>query len=68
MMRTDATRQMRWWDNALYIVLEIVERLSWRLRTLSGGANLMTLVLERHNFRDVTLQREKMPELIGAGS
>ena len=67
-MRTDAIRWMRWRDNAPYLVLEIVGQLSWRLRTLGGGANLMTLVLERHNFKDGTLQREKMPELIGAGS
>ena len=45
-LRTDATRRMRRRDNALYLVFKIVERLSQNWRSLNGGANLMTLVLE----------------------
>jgi len=67
-LRTDATKRMRRRDNALYLVFKIVERLSRNWRTLNGGANLMTLVLEGCNFKDGLLQREKMPELVGARS
>jgi transposase-like protein len=65
-LRTDATRRMRRQDNALYLVFKIVERLSRSWRTLNGGANLMALVLEGRKFKDGILQREKMPELVGA--
>ena len=44
-LRTDATRRMRQWDNALYLVFKVVERLSRNWRSLNGGANLMALVL-----------------------
>jgi len=67
-LRTDATRRMRRRDNALYLVFKIVERLSQNWRSLNGGANLMTLVLEGCTFKDGMLQREKMPELAGARS
>ena len=67
-LRTDATRRMRRRDNALYLVFKIVERLSRNWRTLNGGANLMTLVLEGREFKDGILQREKMPELAGVRS
>ncbi len=67
-LRTDAARRMRRRDNALYLVFKIVERLSRNWRTLNGGANLMTLVLEGRTFRDGILQREKMAELVGARS
>jgi len=65
-LRTNATRRMRRRDNALYLVFKIVERLSCNWRTLNGGANLMTLVLEGCKFKDGILQRETMPELVGA--
>jgi putative transposase len=67
-LRTDATRRMRRRDNALYLVFKIVERLSRNWRTLNGGANLMTLVMQGHKFKDGILQREKMPELAGVRS
>jgi transposase-like protein len=67
-LRTDATRRIRRRDNALYLVLKIVERLSQNWRSLNGGANLMTLVLEGCTFKDGILQRQKMPELGGARS
>jgi transposase-like protein len=67
-LRTDATRGMRRRDNALYLVFKIVERLSQNWRSLNGGANLMTLVLEGYTFKDGILQRQGMPELVGARS
>ena len=67
-LRTDATRRMRRRDNALYLVFKIVERLSQNWRSLNGGANLMTLVLEGFKFKDGILQREKLPELADVGS
>ena len=67
-LRTDATRRMRRRDNALYLVFKIVERLSRNWRSLNGGGNLMTLVLEGYTFKDGILQREKMPELAGVRS
>ena len=54
---------MRRRDNALYLVFKIVERLGRDWRSLNGGDNLMTLVLEGREFKDGILQREKMPEL-----
>jgi len=59
---------MRRRDNALYLVFKVVQRLSRNWRTLNGGTNLMTLVLEGREFKDGILQREKMPELAGARS
>ena len=67
-LRTDAAKRMRRRDNALYLVFKIVERLSRNWRTLNGGANLMTLVLEGREFKDGILQREKRPDLVGARS
>ena len=67
-LRTDATRRMRRRDNALYLVFKIVERLSRNWRSLNGGGNLMTLVLEGCTFKDGILQLEKMPELAGVRS
>ena len=67
-LRTDATRRMRRRDNALYLVFKIVKRLSQSWRSLNGGANLITLVLEGYEFKGGILQREKMPELAGVGS
>jgi len=67
-LRTDATKRMRRRDNALYLVFKIVQRLSRNWRGLNGGANLMTLVLGGCEFKDGILQREKMPELVGARS
>jgi len=65
-LRTDATRRMKQRDNALYLVFKIVERLSRNWRSLNGGGNLMTLVLQGCVFKDGILQREQMPELAGA--
>jgi len=67
-LRTDAARRMRRRDNALYLVFKIVERLSQNWRSLNGGANLMTLVLEGCTFKDGILQWEKLPELAGVRS
>lgn len=67
-LRTDATRRMRRRDNALYLVFKIVERLSRNWRSLNGGGNLMTMVLEGCTFKDGILQREKVPEMAGARS
>lgn len=67
-LRTDAARRMRRRDNALYLVFKIMERLGRNWRALNGGANLMTLVLEGREFKDGILQREEMPELVGARS
>jgi transposase-like protein len=67
-LRTDTARRIRRRDNALYLVFKIVERLSRNWRALNGGANLMALVLEGRTFKDGILQRENMPELVGARS
>jgi transposase-like protein len=67
-LRTDATRRMKRRDNALYLVFKIVERLSRNWRSLNGGGNLMTMVLEGNTFKDGILQREKVPEMAGARS
>jgi transposase-like protein len=67
-LRTDAPSRIRRRDNVLYLVFKIVERLSQNWRSLNGGANLMTLVLEGYTFKDGIVQREKMPELVGARS
>jgi len=67
-LRTNATRRMKRRDNALYLVFKIVERLSRNWRSLNGGGNLMTLVLEGCTFKDGILQREKMTELAGVRS
>ncbi|MCH7800340.1 MAG: IS256 family transposase [Chloroflexi bacterium] len=55
-IRTDATRRMKRRDSALYLVFKIVERLSQRWRSLNGGENLMSLVLEGCVFKDGILQ------------
>ena len=59
-IRTDATRRMKRRDSALYLVFKIVERLSQRLsqrwRSLNGGVNLMSLVIDRCVFKDGILQ------------
>ena len=67
-LRTDATRRRRRRDNALYLVFKIVERLSQNWRSLNGGENPMTLVLEGYTFKDGILQRQEIPELVGAKS
>ncbi len=67
-LRTDAARRIRRRDNALYLVFKIVQRLSRNWRTLNGGANLMTLVLEGRKFKDGILQPIKVPELVGIRS
>jgi len=67
-LRTDATRRIRCRENALYLVFKIVERLSQNWRTLNGGANLMTLVLEGRPFKDGLLERRNTPELVGEKS
>ena len=51
-LRTDAAKRMRQRENALYLVFKIVERLSGHWRTLNGGVNLMSLVLEGCVFKD----------------
>jgi hypothetical protein len=43
-------------DSALYLVFKIVERLSQRWRSLNGGVNLMSLVIDRCVFKDGILQ------------
>jgi len=55
-IRTDATRRMKRRDSALYLVFKIVERLSQRWRSLNGGVNLMSLVLDGCVFKDGILQ------------
>jgi transposase-like protein len=65
-LRTNAAKRMRRRDNALYLVFKIVERLGRNWRALNGGANLMTLVLGDYIFEDGILQREQVPELVGA--
>ena len=67
-LRTNAARRMRRRDNALYLVFKIVQRLSRNCRTLNGGANFITLVLQGHKFKDGILQREKITELAGVRS
>jgi transposase-like protein len=67
-LRTDAAKRMRQRDNALFLVFKIVQRLSRNWRTLNGGVNLMTLVLEGRKFKDGILQPEEVPELVGARS
>jgi transposase-like protein len=67
-LRTDATRRIRCRENALYLVFKIVERLSQNWRTLNGGTNLMTLVLEGCTFKDGLLERRNTPELVGEKS
>ena len=67
-LRTNAAKRMRRRDNTLYLVFKIVQRLSRNWRTLNGGANLMTLVLEGREFKDGILQREKVAELAGVRS
>jgi len=46
-LRTNAAKRLLHRENALYLVFNIVERLSRHWRPISGGVNLMTLVLER---------------------
>ena len=55
-IRTDAARRMKRRDSALYLVFKIVERLGQRWRSLNGGENLMSLVLEGYVFKDSILQ------------
>lgn len=64
-IRTTAARRIRNRDNALYLVFKIVERLSQTWRTLNGGANLMSLILEGRAFKDGLLERKTTPELVG---
>ena len=56
-IRTDAARRMKRRDSALYLVFKIVERLSQRWRSLNGGANMMSLVLDQCVFKDGVIQR-----------
>jgi len=43
-------------DSALFLMFKIVERMSQRWRSLNGGENLMSLVLEGCVFKDGILQ------------
>ena len=54
---------MRRRDSALYLVFKIVMRLSENWRTLNGGANLMTLVLEGYTFKDGVLQLQQTQQM-----
>jgi len=66
-LRTDVGRRIRRWDNALYLVFKTVERLGRNRRTLDGGANLMTLVLEGHNFKTVFCSEKRYLSWHGYG-
>jgi hypothetical protein len=46
-------------ENALYLVLKIVERLSTNWRVLNGGATVMALVLAGERFVDGRLVRPR---------
>lgn len=65
-LRTDAARRMRRRDSALFLVFKIVGRLSENWRTLNGGANLMTLVLQGCSFKDGIMQQPDMSQLATA--
>ena len=65
-IRTDATRRMKRRDSALYLVFKIVERLSQRWRSLNGGVNLMSLVLEGCVFKDGILQLKESYQMQAA--
>jgi len=67
-LRTDAAKRLRRRDNALYLVFEIVERLSGRWHALNGGANLMALVLAGCAFKDGLLQRRDARQLATAAA
>ena len=62
-IRTNAAKRMRRRDNALYLVFKVVQRLSGNWRSLNGGANLMSLVLEGSVFKDGILQRRPAYEM-----
>lgn len=63
-LRTNAAKRLRRRDNALYLVFKIVERLSGHWRTLNGGINLMSLVLEGETFKDGIRQRRETRQLV----
>ena len=67
-LRTNAARRIHRRDNALYLVFKLVERLSRNWRSLNGGANLMTLVLEGCVFKDGVLQRRPPQEAVRAAA
>lgn len=63
-LRSNAAKRVRCWDNALYLVFKIMERLSRHWRPLNGGLNLMALVLEGENFKDGMRQRRETHEFV----
>ena len=65
-IRTNAAKRMRRRDNALYLVFKVVQRLSGNWRSLNGGANRMSLVLEGSVFNDGILQRRPPYEMATA--
>jgi putative transposase len=56
-LRTDVAKRARNRDNALYLVLKVVQRLGRNWRALNGGPNLMQLVLAGAVFKDGRLQQ-----------
>ena len=67
-LRTDATKRMRQRETALYLVFKVVQRLAENWRTLNGGENLMTLVLEGCVFEDGIRQRKPLPEPVASAA
>lgn len=65
-LRTNAAKRLRHWDNALYLVFKIVERLSQHWRPLNESLNLMALVLEGETFKNGIRQRRETCELMHA--
>ena len=51
-LRTDAARRMRRRDNSLYLVFQVITRLSEPWRLLYGGRNLMSLLMAGARFED----------------
>ncbi len=65
-LRTDVAKRARIRENALYLVLKIVQRLGRHWRVLNGGPTVMTLVLAGARFVDGILVHEAPREEVQA--
>ena len=67
-VHTDASKNLRRRDNALYLVFKIVERLRGNWRGPNGGANLKVLVLAGCDFKEGALHRQEVHHLATAAN
>lgn len=65
-LRTNAAKRLRHRENALYLVFKVIERLGRNWRTLNGGENLMTLVLEGCAFQNGIRVKKGVSESLAA--